>query len=125
MRVIIAGSRMCGLVADNTWDYDFLVDEIDQVIKDNGLEVTEVISGNANGPDKAGEIWAEENGVPVTVMKPNWKTGRGAGLTNNKTMAQKGDALIVIYDGSSRGTAHMINTMKRMNKPVLNDQRTY
>lgn len=125
MRVVIAGSRNCGLIAKNTWDYDGLVAKIDQVVQENGLEITEVVSGNANGPDKAGERWAKENGVPLRVMKTNWKLGRGAAFINNAAMADASDALIVIYDGSSKGTAHMIDAMKKQSKAVYNDEEAY
>ena len=32
-------------------------------------------------------------------------------------MGEEADALIAFWDGKSKGTAHMIKTMKRNNKP--------
>lgn len=34
-------------------------------------------------------------------------------------MAGYADALIAIWDGKSRGTAHMIETMKKLGKPTF------
>jgi len=125
MILIIAGSRECGKIGPNEWDYDFLVNGIDRAVTENGLEVTQVISGDARGPDKAGEDWAHEKDIPVVIMKPTWNLGRGAAFVNNTNMALKADALLVIYDGKSKGTKHMIQQMDKRNKPVYNGKRTY
>lgn len=119
MKVIIAGSRSICKISTNQWDYLKLVDIIDQAITESGFEITAVISGGANGPDKAGELWAESNDIPVILMKPNWSLGRGAGMIRNSDMVKNGDALIAIHDGVSRGTQDTINKMRKKGCPTL------
>ena len=72
--------------------------------------VTEVVSGGAGGPDRAGEKWAQQNSIPISVFKANWRLGRGAGIALNAEMAANADALIALYDGKSKGTLDMIRS---------------
>jgi hypothetical protein len=118
MKAVIAGSRNCGKISDKSWDYQKLVSIIDKVVIENNLKITTVVSGNANGPDIAGEMWARQNGVGIEMFKPDWSKGRGAGFARNAEMAVVGDILIALYDGKSNGTKHMIEQMKKRNKPV-------
>lgn len=125
MRTVIAGSRKCGLINNNTWDYEFLINIIDQVVRENNLKITEVISGHANGPDKAGEMWAKRTEIPVRVLKPDWNKGRMAAFITNNEMAKIGDILIVIWDGKSTGTQHMINQMQKLGKQIYYGKNTH
>jgi hypothetical protein len=48
------------------------------------------------------------------MFPADWDTfGKGAGFIRNTKMAEYSDALIAIWDGTSRGTAHMIRTAWR------------
>ncbi len=108
MKVIIAGSRTIN-------DKEL----VSQAIAEARFEITEVISGGAKGVDRIAEEWAKEQGIPVRVFKPNWQKGRqGAGLANNKLMAEQADALIAVYDGASKGTKDMIDTMRKQGKKI-------
>ena len=70
--------------------------------------VTQVISGCAQGVDQVGEEWAAANRIPVEPMPADWDMhGRAAGPIRNKAMAQRADALILVWDGQSRGSASM------------------
>lgn len=100
MKVIIAGSR-------SITDYDLLL----RTIKNSRFEINEVISGGCRGVDLMGERYAEENDIPIIWFPADWKKhGKNAGPIRNKEMAEYADALIALYDGSSRGTANMIET---------------
>lgn len=118
MDLVIAGSRSVGKISNRGYDYDHLVEVIDRAIRTNNIKVDCVVSGNANGPDKAGEIWAHNNGVVVNVLKPDWSKGRYAGLQNNKALVAAGDALLVLYDGISTGTKNTIDLFKKAGKEV-------
>lgn len=99
MRVIIAGSR--GIT-----DYNL----VKFAIKRSGFDITEVVSGTARGVDSLGEKWAQEFGKSVKQFPAEWDTyGRGAGYIRNEEMARYADALIAIWDGTSKGTKHMID----------------
>ncbi len=105
MKVIVAGSRS---ITDKQTVYS--------AIKDSGFDVSEVVSGNANGVDKLGEQWAVEHGIKVTVFKPQWNLfGKQAGSVRNTEMARYADALIAVWDGKSNGTRDMIRKASMLN----------
>lgn len=85
----------------------------------------EVVSGAARGVDKAGEdyvTWAREQfpgTFTVTQFPANWdKYGKVAGHLRNRQMAEYADAALLIWDGSSSGTANMAIQMLALDKPV-------
>jgi len=118
MKLLIAGSRSIGKVGPNEWNYQELKETIASAIHHHGLEPTLIISGGAKGPDRAGELYAEECGIPLTVIKPNWKLGRAAGMINNASLENAADALLVLYDGSSKGTKDTILRFMKKGKLV-------
>ena len=124
MRVIIAGSRSI--------KGDEAIKLIAQAAEETGWPISEVISGDAEGVDKAGVEWAKARALDYVVMPANWTAkGKRAGYLRNKKMAWyarsasrilelqdkeveqrwKG-GLIAIWNGSSSGTAHMIDLAK-------------
>jgi len=103
MKVIIAGSRNIEGEA-----------VIKEAVKASGFKIDEVVSGCARGVDTYGENWAIYNGIPVKRFVPDWTWyGKKAGILRNNQMAEYADALIAIWDGSSRGTKHMIEAAKK------------
>jgi len=67
--------------------------------------------------------WRDWNGLPEYKIRiKQGANGRSynalAGFNRNGEMADYADALIAVWDGKSSGTAHMIDTMHRLNKPV-------
>ena len=98
MRTIIAGSRcIC--------NFKILSD----FMRNTPWPVTTVISGGATGVDALGEIWADQQKIPLEIVPADWKkSGRSAGPIRNSVMAKNADALVAIWDGSSKGTANMI-----------------
>ena len=107
MKIIIAGSR----------NYQLSQNDIYML---NKLEyITEVISGGAKGVDYYAEKWAENLNFPIKIFPANWKKyGRAAGPIRNKQMAEYADALLLIWDGVSRGSANMKKEMTKLNKPI-------
>ena len=108
MKVIIAGGRD-------------ITDEcaLNAALFKSPFNVTEVVCGKAAGTDTLGSNWAIANTVPVKYFPANWNTyGRAAGPIRNKEMADYADALILIWDGKSRGSANMLKTMQQQNKPI-------
>jgi hypothetical protein len=110
MKTIIAGSRsmrMCDVesaISACLWAFD----------------ITEVVSGCAQGADRCGERWADVWKIPIKRFPADWKThGKAAGVIRNRQMAEYADALIAVYDGTSPGTAHMIITAKGLGLQVF------
>jgi hypothetical protein len=106
MKTIIAGLR-------GVTDFSF----VELAIKESGFAITEVVSGNARGVDKLGELWAVRNNISIKLFIPRWRAIDGsidkrAGLVRNAEMAQYADALVAVWDGRSKGTKHMIYIAK-------------
>lgn len=108
MRVIIAGSRTFN-------DYHFFLQKINELAAQ--IDITEIISGMAKGPDLMGVQWGLQNNIPIQEFPANWdKYGKSAGYIRNVEMAEAADYLIAFWDGKSKGTKHMIDTMQRQGK---------
>ena len=100
IKVIIAGGRSFD-------DYKGLCKVADYKLS-NQTEI-EIVSGTASGADQLGEKYAKERGYALKRMPANWtKYGLSAGYKRNEEMAIYGDALIVFWNGKSKGTKHMI-----------------
>ena len=120
MKVIIAGSRHLDR-------YDFVSQAMSTFcarpgLRDSGhfVVVDEVVSGHCKGPDLMGERWAELHQVPVRVFPAAWnKHGRAAGPIRNREMAAYADALVLIWDGVSRGSANMLKEATARNLEVF------
>jgi len=108
MRVIIAGSREI----KNPYE------EVCTAVKASRLPMGVVISGGARGIDQAGERYAGALGIPCEVFKADWSKGRLAGFARNGEMAQTADALIAVWDGTSKGTWDMIVRMCKKGGPI-------
>lgn len=108
MKVVIAGSVKIN-------DYQLVVD----AVRKSGFEITEVVSGGARGVDRLGEQYAVNNGLPSKVFKADWaRHKQGAGPRRNRLMAEYADAVIVIWNGKSRGSASMTEEAKRSGKKL-------
>lgn len=109
MKVVIAGSRSINSLQI-----------VEQAVKNSGFEIGSVISGCARGVDQLAIIWAELRGIHVYRFPAQWDTyGKKAGYLRNTRMAEVCDALIAIWDGQSKGTAHMISEANRLRKKVF------
>jgi hypothetical protein len=105
MKVIIAGSRTINSYA-----------LVANTIKESGFRITEVVSGTTRGVDQLGELWAVRQvpQVPIRRFPANWaRYGRAAGRRRNEEMAKYAEALIAVWDGSSRGTTNMIQIAQK------------
>ena len=106
MKTIIAGTRKI------EGDAGYL--QVVQAVQESGFEITQVVSGGAKGVDKLGELWASRSKVGVRVIPAQWeKDGKAAGFKRNTRMAEYAEALVAVWDGESRGTAHMIEEAKK------------
>lgn len=109
MKLVIAGSRT--LTPS--------IDLIDQLIKGFEIQPSEVISGGARGVDRSGELWASKIFRTYTMIPADWdKHGKSAGHIRNADMAKRADALLLIWDGESKGSANMKRNMEKLGKPI-------
>lgn len=109
MKLIIAGSRT--LQASQL--------EIFELITHYQLHPTEIVSGTAGGIDRCGEAFARYAYLPIKRFPADWdQYGKVAGFKRNSQMAIYADALLLIWDGKSNGSAHMKKAMQGLGKPI-------
>lgn len=114
MKLIIAGSRT--LVTTPATTYNLISQLGIDIDLDN---VTEIVSGTAEGIDRCGENFGLRYNIEVKRFPADWnKHGKAAGHIRNKQMADYADALLLIWDGESRGSANMKENMLKLKKPV-------
>ncbi len=117
MKVIIAGTR-------TIVNYEIVRSAI-ALFETATLEIiSEVVCGKAPGVDTLGENWAINNQIPLKPFPADWtdlnhpdarirtrqdgsKYDANAGPIRNKKMADYADALLLIWDGESKGSANM------------------
>lgn len=110
MKVIIAGSR------GYRWS-ESMVERIDNLLRNQANVV--IVSGGARGADEFGEKYAQYHSYRVERYPADWdRFGKSAGYRRNMQMAEAADAAIVIWDGKSPGSRHMIDIMKKAGKPT-------
>lgn len=116
MNIIIAGSRTIQMLTPQWFEDTFKQFGIDIF---NETQLVSVISGTANGVDRLGEKFAEFYDIPIKRFPADWdKNGKAAGHIRNKQMANVADALFLVWDGKSRGSANMKENMTKLNKQV-------
>lgn len=111
MRTIIAGSRK-GVLPEHLFEALELVD----------WEISVVLCGEADGADTIGKVYAEIADIPLDSYPADWVSEpRKAGYIRNELMGRNADALILLWDGESRGSANMLRIAERrgLKKVVL------
>lgn len=94
-------------------------DVVCSVLDAKASGATQVVTGGARGVDTIAFDWAWAHGIPVQVIAAEWsRHGRAAGPIRNREIARLAERLIAIHDGHSRGTMHMIESMRNLRKPV-------
>ena len=82
-------------------------------------DVDTIISGGANGVDTLAEEYADKNRISKLIMRPAYaRYGKGAPLKRNEEMVKLADAVLVIWDGVSRGTRYTAEFAKKEGKTV-------
>lgn len=117
---IIAGSRS----VDN---YDYCEPLIDKFFNNEMFEGKDIaiMSGTARGADRVGEIYAQRHGLDLKKRPAQWNRqadgtyDKSAGYKRNEQMGKEADVALILWDGESRGSEHMYNIMKKLNKPVM------
>lgn len=105
MRTIVAGSRTIHRYS-----------HVASAITEAPWGITEILCGGATGVDEYGEVYAQLNKIPFRVLNQHWNAmdsfDPAVGADHNKKMVENADALVAVWDGKSRGTAHMIEIAK-------------
>lgn len=111
MKLIIAGSRHLDIPKEMI---DWIIGQFQDL-----NDVNEIVSGTAKGVDTSGELFAKRYNMGLTKFPANWEEyGKKAGHLRNAEMAEYADALLLVWDGLSNGSANMKNQMLKLDKPV-------
>ncbi len=104
MKLLIAGSR-------SIKDFDLS----EYVAEDVDL----IICGGAEGIDRIAEIYADKKRISKLVLRPHYELyGRTAPLKRNEQMVDIADAVLIVWDGVSSGTAYTVNYAKKCLKTL-------
>lgn len=110
-KVVVAGGR-------DFADYALLEERLDYYLA-RYLPHVQIVSGKASGADALGERYAAARGLSVAEFPADWKThGKAAGPIRNREMAKYADAVIVFWDGVSRGTKNMRELAQQYQLPL-------
>ena len=111
MRLIVAGSR-------EIHNVDLI--ETHMLAFEDRYGLFDLICGMARGVDMAAHDIAESYRIPIHEYPAEWdKYGRGAGYRRNVEMAQAADALLLVWDGESRGSKHMLDVAIQRRMPTI------
>lgn len=70
---------------------------------------SEIVSGGAAGADELAEEYARRNHLPMKIFRPDYQVHhKSAPLQRNLSIIRYSDAVLVLWDGKSRGAAHVI-----------------
>lgn len=115
-KLIVAGSRS---FTDYDLMYRVLIAMADVEFADVAVSI---VSGMAKGADALAVRFAIEHNIKLYEFPANWypngSIDRGAGYKRNAEMGNFADGLLAFWDGHSNGTKHMIDYMRKLNKPV-------
>ena len=108
-KVIIAGSR-------DITDTELVRREMNNLWREIGA--FEVVVGGARGVDSVAERVASAAGITTHLFPADWdRYGKSAGYRRNVQMAEFADYALIIWDGKSRGSKHMMDIMRKHGKP--------
>ena len=81
--------------------------------------VDTVISGGASGIDSLAEKYADLYRLSKYILRPRYDLyGRAAPLKRNEQMVDMADAVLIIWDGRSKGTQYTLKYAKKKYKPI-------
>ena len=117
-----ADGRILAIVGSRKFDdYDFICEKINENI-DMSI-IKSIISGGAIGVDKLAERFADDNGLPIKVLKPDYKKYKDrpkyAPIARNRIIAEECDVMIAFYYDDSNGTKDAMTYAKSIGKEVI------
>jgi len=80
--------------------------------------IKEIVCGEASGVDAAGKGFALGFNIPVKSFPYKSELGKAGGPVRNREMAQYGDALLLIWNCHSRGSASMKTEALKEGLPI-------
>ncbi|MBQ2767348.1 MAG: hypothetical protein IJF49_04630 [Clostridia bacterium] len=83
------------------------------------VDVDTIISGGADGIDTLAEQYADRYHLSKYIIRPRYELyGRSAPLKRNEQMVDMADAVLIIWNGHSKGTQYTEKYSKKTGKPI-------
>ena len=83
-------------------------------------DVDTIISGGAIGIDRLAEQYADLHRISKFILRPQYYLyGRAAPLKRNEQMVDMADAVLLIWDGHSKGVQYTLKYTKKTEKPFI------
>ena len=115
----VIGKSLAIIGSREFFNYSYAKKHILDIIMNNGIEVSKIISGGANGTDRIAEKFANDYNIPIEIINADWKLGKSAGVIRNTVIVKKSDYIIAFWDEKSKGTLDVINKAKRLHKKIF------
>lgn len=81
--------------------------------------VDEIITGGSKGVDQFSKAYAEEHGIKVKEFVPDWQSYiNSAGFIRDCEMVEYGTHLLILSNGVSKESSHLIAEAKKASMPV-------
>ena len=107
MRVAIVGSR------------SVTMDCYPEILQYIPRGASEIVSGGAEGADELAQKYACHAHLPLKIFRPDYARFRkSAPLQRNIDLIRYSDYVLVLWDGKSRGAAHVIDNCIKEYTPV-------
>lgn len=104
MKVAVVGSR------------ELYINDLERYLPE---ETEEIVTGGARGVDRSAEVCAGNNGLKLTVIRPDYdQYGRSAPIRRNIQIVDYADMVIAFWDGQSRGTKFVIDYCEKTGKEL-------
>ncbi len=98
-------------------NYDIIAKHVDDIIADNNLTITHIVSGGASGVDSLAKQYANKHNYQLVEYLPDWAAyGKAAGPMRNTLIINAADVCVAFPTANSRGT---YDSIKKANaKPI-------
>ncbi len=112
------------IVGSRTYtDYSKMCEELNKLYPIPEKKIACIVSGGAQGADSLAKRWADDNGISIKVLLPQWKRRDGsnnkmAGKDRNTDIIDACDVVCAFWCGKSRGTLDTIEKAKAKGKVV-------
>ncbi len=113
-----------GIVGSRSITSEIVKEVISKFLDENGIRMENltVLSGGAKGVDTIAREFCKELKIDYVLFKPYHLLDNQAAyipryyFIRNKQIADNSDAVLIIWDGISHGTGHMINYCTKKGK---------
>jgi len=108
-------------------DYPLFKLYVDAWIKKHG-KPNDLISGGCKGTDKMAERYAQENGIEMCILEPDWlfsKDYRACFMERDRYIAMCCNYMLAFPSNMGKGTQITMDFARRFNRPLTVVKLTY